>query len=145
MEAGYLQSVYKDVSFRLQDDVRRDAERQAQNTARTVRVIVFFIVVVPVLIEIISLGVAWIGYILSAVSITAGIYKAAKAMGWLKASRRDQEKAEEERKMKHYFWHCERNPEAFTRLKIENFEREAIERTRKEADALGVKRETKSR
>jgi len=99
--------------------------------------------VVPVLIEIISLRVDWIGNILSAISITTGIYKAAKAIGWLKASPRDKVKEEEERKMKHYYWHCERNQEAFNRLKFENFEREKIERTRKKAETLGIKTESK--
>lgn len=38
--------------------------------------------------------------------------------------------------MKHYFYHCEGNPEGFNRLKIENFEREAIRRTHDVADSL---------
>jgi hypothetical protein len=38
--------------------------------------------------------------------------------------------------MKHYFYHCERNPEGFARLKAENFEREAKERIIKEAELL---------
>ena len=38
--------------------------------------------------------------------------------------------------MNHYFYHCERNPEGFMRLKVENFEREAKERTLKEVEAL---------
>ncbi len=38
--------------------------------------------------------------------------------------------------MRHYFYHCERNPEGFARLKVENFEREAKEQTLKEAEAL---------
>jgi hypothetical protein len=38
--------------------------------------------------------------------------------------------------MEHYYYHCETNPEAFNRLKIENFEREAIKRTHDEAQAI---------
>jgi len=34
------------------------------------------------------------------------------------------------------FYHCERNPEGFARLKVENFEREARERILKEAEVL---------
>jgi hypothetical protein len=29
---------------------------------------------------------------------------------------------EKERKMAHYFYHCERNPDGFARLRNENFE-----------------------
>jgi len=54
----------------------------------------------------------------------------------LKPSQREKQEAERNLKMSHYFYHCERNPEGFNRLKIENFEREAIEGTRKEAEEL---------
>ena len=33
-------------------------------------------------------------------------------------------KAEKERRMAHYFYHCERNPEGFARLRAENFDRD---------------------
>jgi hypothetical protein len=136
LDSGYLEHVYQDIPFRLQEEVRQKAQHEARITGRVIRLFVFFVVVIPVLIEIISLGVDWLGYILSAISISVGVYKVAKAMGWLKLSQREKEKAEKDLKMQHYYWHCERNPEAFNRLKIENFEREAIERTRKEADEL---------
>src|ERR1041385_884269 len=117
----YLKNVYQNVPFRTQAAVHDTVERETRNMAKAARVIILFIVIVPVLIEIISLGVAWIGYILSGISITAGIYKAAKAFGWLKPSERAKAKTEKDLKMGHYYWHCERNPEAFNRLNIENF------------------------
>lgn len=134
--AEYLERIYKDVPFRLQEEVREKAIREARTTGRIIRSFVFFVIAVPVLIEIISLGIEWLGYLVSGISIIIGLYKTAKAMGWLKPSKRDKQKAEKKLKMQHYFYHCERNPEAFNRLKIENFDREAIERTRKEAKAL---------
>jgi hypothetical protein len=57
-------------------------------------------------------------------------------LGWIKPSQREKQKAEKDLKMQHYFYHGELNPDGFNRLKIENFDREAIERTHKEADAL---------
>jgi len=54
----------------------------------------------------------------------------------VKPSKRKQEEAEKKRKMAHYFYHCEKNPAAFGRLKIENFDREIKEKTRKEAESL---------
>jgi hypothetical protein len=41
--------------------------------------------------------------------------------------------------MRHHHYHCRRNPEAFERLKAENFRREEIERTNAEALALKKK------
>jgi hypothetical protein len=78
MNAGYLGRVYEGVPFRLQEEVQQKAQREARITGRIIRLFLFFVVVVPVLIEIISLGVDWLGYVLSGVSISIGIYKAAK-------------------------------------------------------------------
>jgi hypothetical protein len=135
-EPEYLKRVYKDVPYRLQEEIRQKVEREARSTGRAIRLILFFMFVVPVLVELIGLGVTWLGHLVSGISILAGGYKAAKGMGWLKASKRDEEEAERRRKMEHYFYHCERNPEAFEQLKFANFEKDAVERTRKEAEEI---------
>lgn len=135
-DPGYLARVYEGVPFRLQETVRQNAMREARTMGRSVRMIVFLLAGVPLLIEIVSLGVTWVGYVLAGISITAGLYKLAKTMGWLKPTQRAKEIAEKDLRMKHYFYHCERNSEGFNRLKIENLEREAIRGTHDEANAL---------
>ncbi len=140
MDAGYLARVYEGVPFRLQEAVRQNALRETRMLGRSARIIIFLLVGVPVLIEMVSLDVAWLGHVLAGISISVGLYKLGKAMGWLKPTQREKEKAEKELRMRHYFYHCERNPEGFNRLKIENFEREAIRRTHEEADALREQR-----
>jgi hypothetical protein len=139
MDDDYLERVYRDVPFKLQKEVREKVNREARTNGRIIRIFVFFVFGVPVLIEIVSLGIEWIGYIVSGISISTGLYKTAKAMGWLKPSKRDKEKAEKDLKMEHYFYHCEKNPDGFNRLKFENFDREAIEQTRKESESLRKK------
>ena len=135
-EASYLASVYQGIPFRLQQKVREEALREFRVRNRVLRFIVFFYVGAAVFAELIALGVTWLGHILAVISISTGFYKLAKAMGWLKPSKRDKEKAEKEGKMEHYFYHCEQNPKAFNRLKCENFERDAIEQTLKESEAI---------
>ena len=66
-------------------------------------------------------------------SILFGTYRAAKMSGWIKPSERQKSAAEKRQKMEHYFYHCERNPEAFMRLKVENLQRETIEENIAEA------------
>ena len=135
-DAGYLERVYQGVPFRLQEKVREKVRREARVRGRVIRVIVFFYAGSAVLIELVALGVNWLGHVLAAVSIATGSYKLGKAMGWLKATKRDKEKAEKEQKMGHYYYHCERNPEAFNRLKCENFENETAEQTYKESEEI---------
>jgi hypothetical protein len=132
MKETYAAHIYERLPFRRQEDVRLEAYRNARSTGRAIRIIVFLVVGVPVLIEIVSTGVDWIRYALSGISISVGLYKLGKAMGWIKPSKREQIKTEKNLKMEHYFYHCEKNPDAFNRLKIENFERGTIERTNEE-------------
>jgi hypothetical protein len=135
-DIGYLERVYQGVPFRLQEKVREKVRREARVRGRVIRVIVFFYAGSAVLIELVALGVNWLGHVLAAVSIATGTYKLGKAMGWLKPTKRDKEKAEKEQKMGHYYYHCERNPETFNRLKCENFERDAIEQARNESEVI---------
>lgn len=132
----YLARVYGDVPYRTQEEVRRNALRDAKARGVAARLIVVFVVGIPVLIELVSLGVVWLGHVMAAVSIFVGLRKLGRAMGWLKRSEKEKAEAEKQLKMNHYFYHCERNPGAFHRLKGENFERDAIEETREEAESL---------
>ena len=132
----YLEQVYAGVPCRLAEEVRRDATAKAKALRRGASLILFFVIVVPVLIQLASVGIAWFGTVISVISILFGLYRAAKAFGWIQPSEREKQKAEKQRKMEHYFHHCEENPEGFNRLKMENFEREAVQRTQAEASAL---------
>lgn len=140
MDAGYLARVYEGVPFRLQEEVRRKALRETRMQGRSASIALFLMVGVPVLIEMVSLGVAWLGCVLAGISISVGLYKLGKTMGWIKPTQRDKEKAEKDLKMKHYYYHCEQNPEGFNRLKIENLGREVIRRNHAEADAIREQR-----
>lgn len=100
------------------------------------RIIVLLVVGFPFAIEVVALGIDWLGHVLAGISIAAGIWKLARVMGWRKRSKREQEEEESEARMRHCYYHCERNPEAFARLRTENFEKEMIEANKREAARL---------
>ncbi|HXV49315.1 MAG TPA: hypothetical protein VEB61_10970, partial [Candidatus Binatia bacterium] len=62
--------------------------------------------------------------------------EALKLLGMWPKTDRDLATEEEELRIRHHHYHCERNPEGFRRLKLENFERESREAIRREAAAL---------
>ena len=147
MTAEYLEEAYRDVPFRRREDVVRavdEENRKLRAGLRILRSFFIFVAAIPVAIELISLGVSWLGYLLQAVSISAGLYKIAKAAGWIRKSKPATDEAEKKSKMDHYYYHCERNPEAFLRIKCENFEREAEHRTAKEAAAIASQTENQT-
>lgn len=77
------------------------------------------------------LGLVVLGY-----AFVKAAIQALRLTGHLPKSARQREKEAEDLKMRHHHYHCERNPEAFERLKAENFRREEIARTKAEALAL---------
>lgn len=138
-ETGYLSRVYKDIPARPQSDMRKKALREMRLQARALRVFLMLVVGVPVLLELVALGVVWLGHLLAAVSIAAGIWKFAKTMGWRKPTDSEKKESEKRSRMEHYYYHCERNPDAFARLRAETFRRDAIEGTRRQAEELRLR------
>lgn len=136
MTAAYQNEVYAGLPAKLASDVRGKGLKEHRAVVRTARTIVLLIIVVPMCIELISLGVPWVDWILTVGSVTAGLIKLAKARGWIKPSARQVEKEKDELLMRHHHYHCKKNPEAFARLKAENFERETRERVQAEAADL---------
>ncbi len=138
-QSAYLEKIYKGIPFRYRDDVRRKALEDMRSQGKALRALKFFfflVVAVPVILEIVSLRIELLGHLLAAISIFAGLYKVAKTLEWIKPTAHEREKAEVERKMKHYFYHCELNPSAFLKLKCENFENESIKSSHQEAESL---------
>ncbi len=136
LREDYWDEIYRDVPFRWANDVRKKADRNTRNVVRAGKALVFFIVAVPVLIEIVALGYEWLGHLLSAISIGVGLYKVGKALGWLKPSEGDKAQAREELAKAHHHYHCEKNPRAFEKLRAENYAHDAAERIRREEARL---------
>jgi hypothetical protein len=142
------QTIYKDVPFRTDAEVKANANRKMPKRRKGILllkiVLAIWLAVIPAAWAIIEyLGPEWLA---AAVLLYAlwKAFRAARNLFWPREpSKSEKEKSEKELKMSHYFYHCELNPEGFNRLKAENFERDARERIRKEADAIRNKSITK--
>lgn len=133
-------TIYKDVPVKTDAEVKANAarfaaERRKQN--RFLKGVLFAWIAGSVGIALFQyFGPEWLGLIALLISLSqAGwaayrLWRNSKPMPW------EVKEVEKKRKMDHYFYHCERNPEGFARLVTENFEREAEARTKREAEAL---------
>jgi hypothetical protein len=93
-------------------------------------------VVVPAGVAVLEWWSDWLGLLVLVYSLYKAVEKALRLLGkWPKPKTELQKEAEEAR-MRHHHYHCERNPDGFQRLKLENFERWAREDTQNEAQAL---------
>src|ERR1051325_7675789 len=85
-------------------------------------------VIVPLIIGILGFASVWIGVFLFVLSLGKIGWRLVEFYGtpekWVPGYK---EKQERDLKMRHYFYHCERNPEGFVRLKMENFSKDSLE------------------
>lgn len=88
-------------------------------------------VVVPLAIAVLGFTSYIIGVVLFLYSLFKIAVQAIKLFGnpdkWIPGHK---EKKERDLKMANYFYHCEKNPEGFLRLKVENFDKEETEAER---------------
>lgn len=102
-------------------------------------------VIVPLGIAVLEWWSDWLGIVVLVYAIFKAVVAALRLSGKLPESKRQIEKEKEDLKMRHHHYHCELNPDGFLRLKVENFRRQDIERTKAEAASLKVDRSIHSK
>ena len=141
LSADELLRLYNDVPYKTSAQTRQEAAAHRRQIQIGWAIVIGWVVVVPVAWAIFEwAGPAWVGLLLLPYSLWQAFVKALKLLGKWKVSPRELKAQEEELLMQHHHYHCERNPEGFLRLKLENFEREERERIQEEANALKRKR-----
>jgi hypothetical protein len=133
-----LRNIYFDVPFETErqrkEKIAQSITKTRKNVQATKIIVLFWFVVVPAGVALFEyFGPGWLGTVVLVYSMWKAVQEGRKLTGRKKPSEREKEEAEKKTKSEHYFYHCEKNPKGFLRLKLENFEEEARSRTRKEA------------
>jgi hypothetical protein len=136
-----LKNVYVGVPFRTKADIKAASDKKLAVLGKQIRTLKIFLVVWWVIVPIATATLeyfapSWLTLLIYVYSFWTGYRTWRKLSGRKKPSKREIEKAEKERKMQHYYHHCERNPMGFARLKVENFEEDAREDIKKEASQI---------
>lgn len=136
-------AIYADVPVRTDSEIKAAAWSSLQEQRRQIRslkvVLMLWLAVIPAGYAMFEyVGPEWLG-LLGLVFVLSKAWKTgSRIWGRGRPSRREQEKAEKQRKMEHYFYHCERNPVGFLRLKSENCTNDIREQVRKEAEQIAA-------
>ena len=136
-------TIYADVPVRTDTEIKAAARSSLQEQRRHIRslkiVLILWLAVIPAGYAVFEyVGPKWLGLLGLAFVLSKAWKTGSQIWGRGKPSRREQEKAEKQRKMEHYFYHCERNPDGFLRLKSENFENDSRKQVRKEAEQIAA-------
>jgi hypothetical protein len=133
-----LREIYFDIPFKTEQQrqlsIDQNLSKMHRNARATKFIVLFWFVVVPACTALFEyFGPAWLGLVVLIYALWKSFQEWRKFTGRKVQSEREKLEAEKKSKSDHYFYHCERNSEGFLRLKLENFERDAREKTRREA------------
>jgi hypothetical protein len=145
-DSSSLRSIYADIPFRTSTDLKKSARKQRSAVQFGWWLVVIWAVVIPVAIAVVDYNAPeWLERIALMYSLARAYIEFMKLKGWWPKPEMDIAALEEDRRMRHHHYHCERNPEAFKRLKWENAEREAREAVQREAASLKATGHEKAR
>jgi hypothetical protein len=136
----WLKRVYSKVPWKTQSELAKEANGSAKSIRAGWWMVFGWFAVLPAAWAVVEwAGPQWLATGVMLYSLGKAYLKAMELLGKRKKSPRDLENEDRERRMRHYFYHCERNPEGFMRLKAENLEREERAEIRREAAMLNAK------
>ena len=120
----HLENVYADLKYSSQSQLRSQAINKAKEERVGWWIFAFWICLIPALISVAMFFSPWW---VSLIALVYTCYKAIisflKMVGKIKSTENEKLASEKKALMEHYHFHCEQNPEAFQRLKIENISR----------------------
>lgn len=139
LDRNLLKQIFSDVPYKTGQEIREAADKHFAALRMGWWLVFVWAVVVPLCVAVLEWWSDLLGLAVLIYAFVKAAIQALRLTGHIPRSKREREKEAEESKMRHYAYHCERNPEAFERLKLENFEREAIEKTKAQAAILKAK------
>ena len=123
-----LLEIYEGLSY----TTNKDADKKLQKQINQSRAIRFFVLtsvcVLPVVFAYLGWANQYIGWYSFVYVLHEGTVKGLEVLGYLSPTKKDSEKAEEERLKEHHHYHCQRNPDGFNVLKLENFKNDSKQR-----------------
>lgn len=136
LNRDFLKHIFSDVPFRTNEDIQKAAYIHFTNLRNGWRLVFIWAVIIPIIVALLEWWSDLLGLAVVVYAFIKAIIQALRLTGHLPKSEWEKEREIKEGKMSHYYYHCERNPEAFQLLKIENFRNEEIEKTKSEAEYL---------
>ena len=137
-----LREIFATFPFKSGREIQKEMAKQIATRRVGWWLVLVWAVIVPLIVTVVEWSSDLLGLLVLVFAFVKAAIKALRLTGHLPKSKRDEEKEAEQSRMRHHHYHCQRNPEAFERLKAENFKREEIERTK--AEALSLKQQAAS-
>jgi hypothetical protein len=139
LDRDALEEIFTDVPYKTGREIQAEVAERAASQQVGWWMVFVWAVVVPLGVAVLEWWSDALGLVVLAFAFVKAATRALRLTGHLPKSAGQRKKEAEDLRMRHHHYHCLRNPEAFERLKVENFRREEIARTNAEALALKKK------
>lgn len=137
IDTTFLLSVYPDIDYRTQTEITAAAYENIKPMRHLKVILLIWAVFIPALIAVLEFfSPIWITVIALAYSLWKTYKQYLLITGQKKKSEKEISQEKKDLKMRYYYYHCEQNPDAFTRLKVENFKRGVKEQIKNEFASL---------
>lgn len=136
LDTSYLKRIYSHIPFKTKQQLRKEVQKEAKRQRLGWWIVFIWAVFVPAGVAVLEWWSDWLGVVVLLYSLYKAMEKALRLMGKWPKSKTEKQKEAEEARMRHHHYHCERNPEGFERLKVENFVRWARDDIREKARSL---------
>lgn len=132
----HLKEIFSTFPSKSGLEINKEIAQQVKSDRVGWWLVFLWAVVVPVLVAVVEWSSDILGLLVLLYAFYKAVVEALRLTGKLPKSKRKLQKEREEAQIRHHHYHCVRNPDAFERLKIENFQKDAIERTLTESKAI---------
>lgn len=136
-DAEHMKQVYAGLPCRRGIQIKEEAQKKLEEHVKGVRLVKKVILVFSffqLFIKPLILGL--FDKIMKPLETSGKIIEFLKRGGIVKRTKKEEEKAEKEARIRHILYHVERNPAGFERLKVENFTTDIRNNTKKEAENI---------
>lgn len=133
----FLQKVFAEFPSESRQDLLEKANRKISEAKKTKLLLFIWLIAIPLVWALLEWSSEVLGYAVLAFAIFKAAIHSLRFFGYLPKTKHQLGIEKRELKMRHYFYHCEQNPNGFQRLKNENFKQDAIKMT--QTEALDVK------
>lgn len=120
--------IYEGLNYKTSDDVHKKYSADRRGRRKLIVIMVIWFSVIPSLIAYYGWANPYVSLIALVYSLYIAVKKGAEITGFKKLSVKDEKKASEEFEKSHHHHHCKKNPDAFLRLKVENFRNDSEEK-----------------
>ncbi len=136
LNSAFINNLFENIPYKTKEEIHQSNIKKRKEIKAGLYIFIFWLAIIPAIIAIMEYCNDFLSLIALLYSLYKAFRKGLELFGKWPKSKKMIADEEKRRKMEHYYYHCEMNPDAFTKLKFENFNKLAQEKTITESNSI---------